>query len=140
MDIIPVLGPGTLIIPWAVWSFVVGDIGFGIGLLVIYIIVSVTRYILEPKIVGDRVGLHPLAALAAIFIGMKLFGLVGLILGPITLAVVLAMLKARRQRIILDPANQGPEENNGKERSGLVKKLKLKKDKPQDAPPPPSKE
>lgn len=139
MDIIPVLGPGTLIIPWAVWSFVVGDIGFGIGLLVIYIIVSVTRYILEPKIVGDRVGLHPLAALAAIFIGMKLFGLVGLILGPITLAVVLAMLKARRQRIILDPANHGPEENKDKERGGLAKGIKLKKDKPQDAPPPPTK-
>ena len=72
MDIIPVLGPGTLIIPWAVWSFIVGDIGFGIGLLIIYVIVSVTRYILEPKIVGDRVrAASTLAALAAIFIGMN---------------------------------------------------------------------
>lgn len=104
MDIIPVLGPGTLIIPWAVWSFITGQIGFGIGLLVVYVIVSITRYILEPKIVGDRVGLHPLAALAAIFIGMHMFGLIGLILGPIVLAVILAMLKARRQRLIADPA------------------------------------
>ena len=126
MDIIPVLGPGTLIIPWAVWSFIVGDIGFGIGLLIIYVIVSVTRYILEPKIVGDRVGLHPLAALAAIFIGMKLFGLIGLILGPIVLAVILAMLKARRQRIILDPNNQGPDDNNEKPKT---KKLSFKRNK-----------
>ena len=126
MDIIPVLGPGTLIIPWAVWSFIVGDIGFGIGLLIIYVIVSVTRYILEPKIVGDKVGLHPLAALAAIFIGMKLFGLIGLILGPIVLAVILAMLKARRQRIILDPNNQGPDDNNEKPKT---KKLSFKRNK-----------
>ena len=103
MDIIPILGPGTLIVPWAVWSVVMGKYGFAAGLIVIYAIVSVSRYILEPKIVGDRVGLHPLGALAAIFIGMQMFGLVGLILGPIVLAVVVAVVKTRRQQQILIP-------------------------------------
>ena len=103
MDIIPVLGPGTLIVPWAVWSLATGKIGFGVGLLIIYAVVSATRYILEPKVVGDRVGLHPLAAIAAIFIGMKLFGVVGLILGPIVLAVIMTMYRARRQSRIMKP-------------------------------------
>ena len=57
---------------------------------------------------------------------MKLFGLIGLILGPIVLAVILAMLKARRQRIILDPNNQGPDDNNEKPKT---KKLSFKRNK-----------
>ncbi|NLF80109.1 MAG: sporulation integral membrane protein YtvI [Clostridia bacterium] len=103
LDIIPVLGPGSLIVPWAIWALASGKIGFGVGLIIIYAIVSGARYILEPKIVGDRVGLHPLAALAAIFIGLKMFGLAGLILGPITLAVIMAAWRARKQRLILQP-------------------------------------
>ncbi len=97
-DVIPVLGPGTLIIPWSVWNFVSGNTGMGIGLLVVYAMTTSTRYILEPKLVGDRIGLHPLAALAAIFIGMEIFGVVGLIIGPICLAVLMAYLAERRQR------------------------------------------
>ena len=96
LDIIPVLGPGTLMVPWAIWSFITDNVGFGIGLLVLYAIVSTVRYILEPKIVGDSVGLHPLAALAAVFIGMKMFGIVGLILGPITLAVIMAAYRSHK--------------------------------------------
>jgi len=103
LDIIPVLGPGSLIVPWAIWALASGRVGFGVGLIIIYAIVSGSRYILEPKIVGDRVGLHPLATLAAIFIGLKMFGLAGLILGPITLAVIMAAWRARKQRLILDP-------------------------------------
>jgi sporulation integral membrane protein YtvI len=107
LDVIPVLGPGSLIVPWAVWALVTGKIGFGVGLIIIYGVVSITRYILEPKIVGDRVGLHPLAALAAIFIGLQMFGLAGLILGPITLAVIMAAWRARKQRLILNPTGKG---------------------------------
>ena len=83
-------------VPWAIWSFITDNVGFGIGLLVLYAIVSTVRYILEPKIVGDSVGLHPLAALAAVFIGMKMFGIVGLILGPITLAVIMAAYRSHK--------------------------------------------
>lgn len=121
MDIIPVLGPGTLIVPWAIWSLAIGRFGFGVGLLIIYAAVSIIRYILEPKVVGDRVGLHPLAALAAIFIGMRMFGLMGLILGPIVLAVIMTILRNRRQSKIINP--QGRQENkaeNGAEKPKLI--------------------
>lgn len=104
LDIIPVLGPGTVIVPWGIWSMATGRVGFGVGLLVLYGIVSATRYILEPKVIGDRVGLHPLAAMAAIFIGMKLFGIIGLILGPIVLAVLMTFYRTNRQSKIISPS------------------------------------
>lgn len=97
MDVIPVLGPGTLIVPWALWCMLTDHFARGVGLIVIYAVVSISRYILEPKVVGDRVGLHPLAALAAIFIGMKMFGLAGLILGPIVLAIAMAAWRSYRK-------------------------------------------
>jgi len=108
LDVIPVLGPGTLIVPWAVWSIVSGKLGFGIALIIIYVVNTVSRYILEPKIVGDRVGLHPLAALAAIFVGLKAFGLVGLILGPITLAVIMTTIRARKPKTAASAGTDKP--------------------------------
>lgn len=122
MDIIPILGPGTLIVPWAIWSMATGRFGFGVGLLIIYLTVSITRYILEPKVVGDRVGLHPLAALAAIFVGMRMFGLVGLILGPIVLAVIMAVVRNRRQSNIINPRQHKDKkpEGNGEEKPKLI--------------------
>lgn len=97
MDIIPVLGPGTLIVPWAIWSFITGKIGMGVGLLVIYAVTTITRNIIEPKVVGDRVGLHPLLTLAAIFVGMRVFGIVGLILGPVVMALMMAIIRNNRK-------------------------------------------
>ncbi|MBQ1501599.1 MAG: sporulation integral membrane protein YtvI [Firmicutes bacterium] len=96
LDIIPVLGPGTLLVPWAVVCFITGNVNLGIGLLILYVVITVIRYILQPKVMGDSMGMHPLAALAAIFIGMKLFGIVGLILGPIILAVLIGVYRSRK--------------------------------------------
>jgi len=95
-DILPVLGPGTIIIPWAIWAFVTGDIFMGISLSVFYIILIAVRNILQPHFIGRSIGLNPLATLAAIFIGLKLFGLWGLAIGPIFLAVIMALIRARK--------------------------------------------
>ncbi|MEG1537411.1 MAG: AI-2E family transporter, partial [Clostridiales bacterium] len=73
-----------------------GQTGMGVGLLITYGVTTTCRYVLEPKLVGDRVGLHPLAALAAIFIGLEIFGVVGLIIGPILLAVLVAFFTERQ--------------------------------------------
>lgn len=87
-DILPILGTGGILVPWRFISIVTGDIAFGAGIAIMYCIITVIRNIIEPKIIGDQVGLHPVATLAAIFIGTKLMGIVGLFLFPVSLAIL----------------------------------------------------
>jgi predicted PurR-regulated permease PerM len=82
-DVLPVLGPGTLLVPWALVSFLERDSRVGWGLLLIYAVILVSRQIVEPKIIASGLGLHPLAALAAGFVGLQIFGAFGLLLGPL---------------------------------------------------------
>jgi len=93
-DIIPVLGPVTVFLPWIAWSFISGANTFGIKLLILYLIVSIARQLLETKVVSANLGLHPLATLFAIFIGFKIFGFIGVVFGPILLIAIQAVLKA----------------------------------------------
>ena len=88
VDIIPVLGTGTILIPWALWSLFTGDVGLGIGLLVVYAIISVIRQVIEPKLVASQLGLPPFVTIMAMYIGSQLFGFVGLFLLPITIMLL----------------------------------------------------
>lgn len=88
VDILPVFGVGTVIIPWAVVLLISGNYYLGFGLLIVYAVVAVVRQIAEPRIVGGSIGLHPLLTLAAMYIGFKLFGIAGMLLSP---AVALAL-------------------------------------------------
>ena len=90
-DLLPYLGVGTLLLPWAAYAAVTGEWFLAIGLVVLYIVVIVQRNLAEPKIVGSHIGLDPLAALISIFVGLQLFGVLGFILGPV-LAVLLKSL------------------------------------------------
>ena len=107
LDMIPVLGPGTLILPWAAWKLLIGDTGMALGLAAVYLVTTVCRNILEPKLVGDRLGLHPLAALAALFVGMKIFGIAGVIIGPLGMAVLISWYRRRKNA-------EEPQEKNKK--------------------------
>lgn len=91
VDIIPVLGTGTIIIPWAVYSFVTGKVGLGIALLILYAVITVLRQVIEPKLVANQVGLPAIVTIAAMFIGVKLFGAFGIILLPLTVIVLKLM-------------------------------------------------
>ncbi len=83
VDILPVLGTGTVLVPWAlICMFVTKDLYTGIGLLVTYVTITVIRQIIEPKIVGSFMGLHPLATLFAMFAGLKTAGILGMLLFP----------------------------------------------------------
>ena len=82
-------------VPWAVIRALGGDWGFAVGLIVVWVVISVVRNIIEPKIVGSQVGLHPLVTLIAMFVGTKLFGLTGLFLLPVSLAIVIPLLRGR---------------------------------------------
>ncbi len=87
-DILPIVGTGTVLIPWGIIMLVIGSYGEGIALLALYIVVMIVRQIIEPKIVGGQVGLHPVVTLMAMIIGTALFGVLGLFGFPITLALV----------------------------------------------------
>ena len=77
-DIMPILGTGGIMIPWAITSLVLGYTKLGLVLLLIYTIVTVIRNYVEPKIVGAQLGLHPIITLVSMFIGLRLFGFWGL--------------------------------------------------------------
>ena len=83
VDIVPVLGTGTIMVPWALYSLITGKISLGIGLIVVYVIILVLRQVLEPKLVATKLGLPPVLTIAAMYIGTQLFGFIGLFLMPI---------------------------------------------------------
>jgi len=91
LDFLPILGTGTVLIPWAVISAIMGNINQAIALAIIYIIITITRQVLQPKILGAQMGAHPLASLMSIFIGFRIFGLLGLIIGPSLLMIITAV-------------------------------------------------
>lgn len=88
LDILPVFGTGTVLVPWAVINLFNGNIGLGIGLLVIYGLITVIRQILEPRLVAMNVGLPPIVTLAGMYLGLQLFGFVGLFALPITFVML----------------------------------------------------
>lgn len=88
VDILPVLGTGGVVIPWAIISLITGNIPRAIGLIILYIVILIVRNIIEPKIVGSQVGLHPVITLASMFIGLHLLGIFGMFGFPIALSVV----------------------------------------------------
>lgn len=94
VDLLPYLGVGTIMIPWLLYTFITGDLHLGIGLSILYGIILVARQLIEPKILASSVGLDPLPTLISMFVGMKLFGVLGLIIGPVSLVVVGAFIRA----------------------------------------------
>lgn len=94
VDLLPILGTGSAIMPWAIYKMVTGDPYMGIGLIVLFLIITIFRRIVEPKILGDSVGIGALSALISLYVGYKLVGVVGLFLGPIIVIIYQAMRKA----------------------------------------------
>lgn len=93
-DALPVLGTGIVLIPWAIFCFLQGNFSQGFGILVIYVVVGAIRNFIEPKILGQQLGLHPLATLISIYLGMKAFGLIGMIFFPIVLQIIVSLQKS----------------------------------------------
>jgi len=92
-DVLPLIGTGGILIPWAFLELMRGDVGFAAGLAILWAVITVVRNVIEPRIVGKQVGLHPLFTLAAMFIGTRLFGFVGLIALPVGLSVAASLLR-----------------------------------------------
>lgn len=82
LDLIPFLGPGIVLVPWMTYEWLVNNHAMALGLFVLFIVIIVTRQLIEPKIVSTNIGMNPLLTLLAIFVGWQIFGLAGVILVP----------------------------------------------------------
>ena len=98
VDIFPVLGTGTVLLPWSLILWLQGDNARAVGILGIYAIISLTRSVLEPKLVGRQLGLDPLITLFALYAGFKLWGLAGMILSPMLAVTVVQLLPENRKK------------------------------------------
>ena len=93
LDFLPIIGAGAVLIPWALLSLLVGNVHQAVVLGIMYGIITITRQVLQPKILGDQMGAHPLASLMSIFIGFRIFGLLGLVIGPSLLMIFVAIFE-----------------------------------------------
>jgi sporulation integral membrane protein YtvI len=97
VDLLPVLGVGTVLLPWAAVLFLQRKIAMGAGLLILYGGMLILRQILEPRLLGKSLGVHPLFALFASFAGLRLFGILGMILGPMVVSLGKSFFAERRE-------------------------------------------
>jgi sporulation integral membrane protein YtvI len=88
VDVLPILGTGAVLVPWAIFACLTSNTPLGVGLLILYAVTLVIRQIAEPRIVGSTLGVHPLATLASVYIGLRLVGFVGIFIGPMVAMLI----------------------------------------------------
>lgn len=94
VDALPVFGVGTFLIPWGAMELLSGNYQRGVSLLLLYIIILVIRQLIEPKIVGKQIGIHPLLTLFSMYLGLQIFGIVGMIIGPVLVVIIKSVMSA----------------------------------------------
>ena len=93
-DLLPLFGAGIVLVPWVIVLIAEGALPIGIGLIILALSVSVIRQICESRFIGRELGIHPLASLAAIYIGLRIFGFWGMVIAPIA---ILVLKQSRRE-------------------------------------------
>ena len=111
IDIVPVLGTGTVLIPWALYNFISGNYSLAIGLIIIYVCITVIRQVIEPKLVATQLGLPAFLTIVSMFIGSQIFGVIGIFILPITIV----MLKLLDDEGILNITHKHETEGSEKE-------------------------
>ncbi len=94
LDFLPVVGPGLIMVPWIVYSLIFGSPVFGVWLLVLYSLMVLVRQSIEPKIISDRIGVHPLLTLLSMYLGLRILGAKGIIIGPIIAVIMKAIINS----------------------------------------------
>ncbi|OLO40760.1 sporulation integral membrane protein YtvI [Alkalihalophilus pseudofirmus] len=97
IDFIPIIGSIAILGPWALFHLLIGDISLGTQLLILAGVLLIIRRVVEPKVMGQHIGLSPLATLIAMYVGLMLFGVIGFIIGPL---IVIAFTSAKEAGII----------------------------------------
>lgn len=96
LDIIPLLGAGIVMVPWGVISYIWGNKEIGVGVLVLYVVLTISKQFIEPKVLGDQIGISPIYTFIATIAGSLIFGPLGLVLGPILAVIVNSVLKTKK--------------------------------------------
>lgn len=94
VDILPILGTGSVLVPWAVIAILQDNNFLGIGLIVLFFVITIVRRVIEPKIYSSSLGISPLASLVSMYIGLKLLGISGIFIGPILFIIYDTLRKA----------------------------------------------
>jgi predicted PurR-regulated permease PerM len=98
LDALPVLGVGVVLVPYAAISLISGNTALGVGLLLLYGVITVVRQIAEPRLVGKSLGLHPILMLVSFYAGWKLFGVAGVFIGPLLVMIIKALWRPKEQQ------------------------------------------
>ena len=93
VDAFPILGTGTVLLPWSLICFLQSDTPRAVGILGIYAVISLSRSVLEPKLLGEHMGLDPLVTLFSLYSGYRLWGFGGMILAPVLAVAAVQLLK-----------------------------------------------
>lgn len=93
IDSLPILGTGIVLLPWSGFNLLIGNYKTSVWIIIIYLSAMLTRQIAEPKIVSSKIGLHPILTLISMYVFLKLFGIVGMILGPLAVLIIIAAIK-----------------------------------------------
>ena len=118
LDFIPIIGAGTVMVPWAVIDMVLAQYGEAAGLMAVWGVIVLFRRFAEPKILGNQTGLSPILSLVGIYVGMKLGGVLGMVVGPLLLLVCINLAKLGIFRPVLDDLSLAAADINAILRSG----------------------
>lgn len=129
LDVLPVVGPATVLVPWSIYAFIDGNPTLGTGLAALYVVITVFRQIMEPKVIGERLGLHPLITLLSLYLGIRFLGAAGLVVGPLVAIIIKAVMRSgqppagggrpRRRPVVTDgPTRRAASEAAGEEPGG----------------------
>lgn len=88
IDALPIVGSGTVMLPWAIFASIEGNISLALLLVGVYVFTIIIRQVVEPKLVSNKIGIHPIFTLIAMYTGFKIIGIIGLFLGPIILIIL----------------------------------------------------
>lgn len=99
VDAFPVLGTGTVLLPWALVLYLQGDLARALGIVGLYVTISITRSVLEPRLIGQQLGLDPLVTLGALYAGYKLWGILGMVFAPLLAVTAIQLLPARNDKL-----------------------------------------
>ena len=128
LDFIPIIGAGTVMVPWAVVDMVLAQYGEAAALMAVWGVIVLFRRFAEPKILGDQTGLSPILSLVGIYAGMKLGGVLGMVVGPLLLLVCINLARLGIFRPVLDDLALAARDTNAILRSGRKTDGASKKD------------